>query len=329
VTLTAAQLEQRRSGLGGSEIGAVAGLDPFKGAMDVWLEKTGQAPPSKDSEPASWGRRLEAAIAEEYAEREGVELVPSDTLRHPRESWMVATPDRLVRDPGRRPFRGLECKNRGVAAAKYFGDAESDEVPPAVYAQCAWYMAVTDLPRWDVAVLFGGNTLRIYRLERDRKIEAGLIEKGRRFWHDHVLAGVAPLDGSRAAHGYLARTYRGHDGLMLWCGPETPEGHLAMSFYLADLVAKSTKAQADALKAQIKATIGGHRGLEGPWGRITWSDGARQPDDEDDGGRRYFRPRCDSAWIGAWLARQQQQARAHLALVPMTNDVNDDKEGRP
>ncbi|RPI49081.1 MAG: hypothetical protein EHM49_10505, partial [Deltaproteobacteria bacterium] len=35
----------RRKGIGGTDISAIVGLNPHKTALDVWLEKTGNAEP--------------------------------------------------------------------------------------------------------------------------------------------------------------------------------------------------------------------------------------------------------------------------------------------
>ena len=35
--------EERRHFIGGSDIGAILGLNPYKSPVDVWMEKTGKA----------------------------------------------------------------------------------------------------------------------------------------------------------------------------------------------------------------------------------------------------------------------------------------------
>ena len=72
------------------------------------------------------------------------------------------------------------------------GEAGSDQVPMSYLCQCIWYMALTQLERVDIAVLFGNSELRLYQIERDLALEELVIGKALQFWQDHVLANVPP-----------------------------------------------------------------------------------------------------------------------------------------
>ena len=97
--LTPAQLELRKTGWGGSEIGALLGVDPFSGPLDVYLKKTEPdwvAPPNADMERGTF---LEDGVAEWYAFRTGTKLERIDeTMRHKTRPLVLATPDRLGAD---------------------------------------------------------------------------------------------------------------------------------------------------------------------------------------------------------------------------------------
>ena len=68
-------LEQRTLGLGGSDMGAVLGVSPYKTAYEVWLEKTRRVPlDSKKTAPILRGIHLESVAADVIAERTGLEL---------------------------------------------------------------------------------------------------------------------------------------------------------------------------------------------------------------------------------------------------------------
>ena len=74
--------------------------------------------------------------------------------------------------------------------------------------QCAWYMAVTDVDAWDVAVLFHGNSMELYEVRRDKGLEKALVEAGRQFWNDYVLANTPPpIDASLAWSRYLGARF--------------------------------------------------------------------------------------------------------------------------
>ena len=48
-------LAYRRTGLGGSDAGAIMGVSPYKSAYAVWADKLGALPPTEDSEPMRQG----------------------------------------------------------------------------------------------------------------------------------------------------------------------------------------------------------------------------------------------------------------------------------
>lgn len=212
--LTEEQLRQRRGGIGGSDIPAILGVDPYRSPWNVFAEKLGIAQPKPSSRFTRWGQKLERVIADEYLERhaeEGIEVLTAMTLNHAERTWQLGTPDRLIFRGGAAPVRGLEIKNKGFfQSAKWGDDGDAPEtVPEEVRVQCHWYMDVTGLPRWDVAAFIGGNDYREYVLQEDLELQAMLVEIAERFWRDNVLAKRAPeIDGSEAAWDYLARAHR-------------------------------------------------------------------------------------------------------------------------
>jgi putative phage-type endonuclease len=212
--LTDDQQKERRTGIGGSDIAAVLGCDPYRSPWNVWCEKTGRAPPQEENAFTRWGTRLEHAIADDYQERHPeVAVRPSPTLRHPQRIWHIATPDRLCFEMLEeakwcdRPSYGLEIKNKGFFQRNNWGESGDDAdtaVPDEVLAQCHWSMALTELPQWDVCALIGGNDCRDFTVVRDPEAEGVLIEVAERFWVDCVLRDRPPeYDGSDAAWSYL------------------------------------------------------------------------------------------------------------------------------
>jgi predicted phage-related endonuclease len=53
-------------------------------------------------------------------------------------------------------------------------------------------MAITNLNRVDLAVLFGNSDFRIYEIVRDKELEAIILQKANFFWNEHVLRDVPP-----------------------------------------------------------------------------------------------------------------------------------------
>jgi putative phage-type endonuclease len=199
-------LELRRQGIGGTDISAILGQNPYRTAHDVWLEKMGYTTATDDppSEAAYWGKQIEDILAAEYAKRENVRLlhVPtaSGVIASPTEPWVIGSPDRLV---DATPLVGLELKMAGLHQAGRWGEPGTDQIPDAYLLQVQWYARLTEAVRWDLAVLLG-QEFRIYRVEPHKDLQQALHEIAARFWFDHVVAKVAPeIDHSEGARRLL------------------------------------------------------------------------------------------------------------------------------
>lgn len=204
----AAWLAERRSGIGGSDIAAILGLSPWKTAVDVWLDKTGQRKDDTvgDAEAVRWGTLLEDVVAQEYAGRteRKVQRVKR-LLRHPAHEWAIGNIDRAIvrkRSVVRVCSDGgtllgadglLEIKTASAYKAGEWGrDGDDDAVPLHYQAQCMWYLGITGQTWCDVAALIGGQRLVIRRIHRDDETIAAMLERAHEFWHRHVLGQRAP-----------------------------------------------------------------------------------------------------------------------------------------
>lgn len=182
-------LTERQTGLGGTDGAAILGLSKYSGPYDVWCQKKGFVPPKAETAAMRWGTILESVVAEAYAERTGKKVWnPATLMRHPQHDFIIGTPDRLILDEK----RGLECKTSGQHMADHWGPEGTDEVPAHYLVQCAHYMALTNLPVWDLAVLIGGNDFRIYTIHRDEDFEKQYIAALVEWWQRHIIDGHQP-----------------------------------------------------------------------------------------------------------------------------------------
>ncbi|MGL5225006.1 MAG: YqaJ viral recombinase family protein, partial [Aeromonas sp.] len=194
---------RRRLGIGGSEIGTLLGLNKYQTPFDLWLVKTGRKIPDdlSDNPAIHWGHKLEAVVADEYAERTKQPVTVDEThYRADVAPWLVGNVDRMVGD-----HKVLECKTAGGFAAKKAGfgkgnvygpDGElviaCDEVPDTYLLQCQHYMLVTGRQEADLAVLIDGRDYRIYSIPRNEAVIAEIVAAATEFWFDRVLADVPP-----------------------------------------------------------------------------------------------------------------------------------------
>lgn len=196
-------LQARTQGIGGSDVSAIAGLNKWKSAVQVFLEKT-QAIEKEDiqSEAAYFGNVLEEVVAKEFVKRTDLKVQRRNAiLQHPEYPWMLANVDRLI--VGEKV--GLECKTASEYLKKEW---EDEEVPAAYLLQCQHYMAVTGYEAWWIAVLIGGNKFVHKKIERDEELIQYLINIEKDFWLNNVEKNEPPMfDGSDASTELLKHLY--------------------------------------------------------------------------------------------------------------------------
>ena len=205
-------LKSRQSGLGGSDIATLFGINPYSTKLELYLQKRGEIEPTADTRLTRTGRAMEHVIAVMVAEREGAKLRKINrTLRHPKHDFLIAHIDRDY--VGVR--KGLEIKNVSPRMAYLWGkDGTPDAVAEHYLPQPHHYMLVLDYPLFDVAAYFGGDDLRVYPMERDPEMDELIIDAAHDFWHNHVLAGVPPEPDfeHKSTLPMLRRMYPGTNG---------------------------------------------------------------------------------------------------------------------
>jgi putative phage-type endonuclease len=194
-------LRLRRNGIGGSDAAAIMGLSPWRTAMDVWLEKTGEfTRDDEDNEKMYWGTVLEDVVAREFMTRTGLKVRRRNAiLQHRKHHFMIANVDRLiVGEPA-----GLECKTTGL----YNTDDWRIGIPEYYYPQVQHYMAVTGYPVWYVAVLIGGQEYKHYEVPRDDGFIRELVAAESDFWRRVTEKVPPPIDGTKASTELIQRLY--------------------------------------------------------------------------------------------------------------------------
>jgi putative phage-type endonuclease len=255
---------KRPWGIGGSDIGAIVGLSPYRSAVDVWAEKVRGAS-STDSAAIHlrFGQHLEPFVAQEYERVTGHQTheLPK-TLRHKTYAHLFAHVDRLVSVKGAPVLdkRGsvctttlLECKTASAFSSDQWGQAWTDEVPAAYLAQCLWYTTITGCEEANLAVLLGNSDFRIYRVCHDEELGQSLIDAALSFWDRHVLTGVPPEASTRSE---VVRLYpKEVSGSAVEACAQTLSQLKKLS--RIQRLTKSLEARADLIKDQLAVSMGG------------------------------------------------------------------------
>jgi len=277
--LTAEQKEQRKHGIGASEVAAILGLDENRPPLDVYCEKKGIIPPFEGNNLTEIGLELEEFAARKYAEKSGLLDAEEVALLNPRKTyaidWKMATPDRLVVTSGDEIVRGLEAKTISVYQEKFWGKDGSQEIPEKFYCQIVWQMHVLDVDKWDVVVVFRNSAeIRVYHFIRNRETEEKLIERITDFKENilpidnFVEAAKILVDWTEASKRTLARMFPAERTPLITADDEASE--LAVKLSEKKEILEAAGDDAREYENKLKAIIGEAAGLEGPWGRITW-----------------------------------------------------------
>lgn len=196
-------LEDRRKGIGGSDVATILGLNKYKSVYQLWLEKTDQIEvTSAQSEAAYWGNTLEEVVAEEFSKRTGKKVRRRNKVfEHSKYPFLRANIDRDI--VGENAV--LECKTANQYLANEW---DEDEIPIQYICQVQHYMNVLNLDYVYFAVLIGGQKFVWKKMERDQELIDMITEKLVEFWTENVEKGIEPaIDGLKATSEFLTQRY--------------------------------------------------------------------------------------------------------------------------
>lgn len=199
-------LQQRRKGIGGSDAGALCGVNPYASPVTVYLDKIGQLEEKEDTMQMRVGRKLEKDVADFFMEETGKKVRRANSMfYHEEYPFMLANVDRLIVGEN----AGLECKTTSSYGKDQWKDGK---IPESYEIQCHHYMAVTGADRWYIACLIGNSDFVWRAIDRDEELIQSLIRIESDFWNQYVLAGVTPPpDGSEASDRIIRERYPDSD----------------------------------------------------------------------------------------------------------------------
>lgn len=187
-------LSNRKNGIGGSEVSAIIGQNPYMNNVELWELKTGRKTPEDISERSyvKYGTNAEEHLRElfkldfpEYS----VEYIENNSFQNSKYPWALASLDGWLTDENGR--KGVwECKTTNILhpAQKAKWDKQ---IPNNYYCQVLFYMAVIEadfalLKAQMKTVIDGVPYLQTqhYKIEREEVQDDidFLMKKGAEFW---------------------------------------------------------------------------------------------------------------------------------------------------
>lgn len=182
---------KRGMGIGGSEVGALLGVDQYATPYSIWERKTGRADAFEGNDYTKAGHLMEPVIVQWFTEQTGLKCHEVGHLVSPTCSWRRVTPDRLVGDDGL-----MDAKNSRF-------EISPDEIREGRnmkwYFQIIWGIGIwnelhPEAPRNKgyIVWLGAGYQFQYLKFDYDQEVYEMMTEVVDRFWHDHVLADKAP-----------------------------------------------------------------------------------------------------------------------------------------
>jgi putative phage-type endonuclease len=178
-------LEERRKGIGGSDVAAIMGFSPWKTPHRVYQEKRKEVEDWQGNEATDWGKRMEPAIRQWYSDQTGrCVRIPENIIYNAKYPYMFASLDGFTDDQ-----RGVEIKT--ARSSKGWGEPGTNMIPDYYMLQVQHYMAVTGFEVFDVPVSIGGGSPELYEVPTDKELQEMIIEAEAAFWQ-RVVDGNPP-----------------------------------------------------------------------------------------------------------------------------------------
>jgi len=169
-------LEERRKLIGGSDVAAIMGMNPWKTAYRVYQEKRKEVEDWQGNEATDWGKRLEPALRQWYSDVSGRPVrLPDKIIVSGKYPFMGASLDGYTDDG-----RIVEIKT--ARNGRGWGNPGTNEIPDCYVLQVQHYMIVTGFEVTDIPVSIAGGPPELYEVPADRELQEMIIEVCANFW---------------------------------------------------------------------------------------------------------------------------------------------------
>ncbi len=261
-------LSLRKNYIGGSDAGAVLGLNPYKSAYSLWAEKTGKVAEFEGNLITEVGSYLEDFVAKLFERETGKKVRRKNRMMVNDEyPFACADVDRMV--VGEDALLEIKTTNSLPAMRKF----KNGEYPEQWYCQMTHYLAVTGLKKAYLAVLVNCREYKQFELDRDEEEIAALMEAERDFW-EHVQNDTAPLvDGSDSTSDTISTLFpeSNTDIVNLFAYDSSLQQYMALTAQIKEL-----EAIKDEVCNKVKAFLGDAGKGESDKYKVSWTSAERK-----------------------------------------------------
>lgn len=241
-------LTLRKKSIGGSDAGAIMGMNQYVSAITLYADKMGLSKEKETNEAMRLGNDLEEYVAQRFCEQTGKKVRRDNFMwQHDDYDFITANVDREVVGEN----AGLECKTMSSFASY---DLEGGEVPAHYFCQCQHYMMVKGYDKMYLAIMVFQKGVYVLEVERNDEFIAEMLQAEVTFWTENIEKEQMPApDGSEDSIETVKMLFPENltGEVQLHRGDERIKKYRE----LGDLI-KNLEAQQDALKAELCYELG-------------------------------------------------------------------------
>ena len=258
---------RKKMGIGGSDAGAVLGMNPYKSAYTLWAEKTGRLPEFEGNLITEVGSYLEEFVARLFVNETGKKVRRENKmLVNTDYDFAFGDVDRVL--IGENAVLEIKTTNSPPAMRKF----KNGEYPEQWYCQAVHYMAVGGYEKAYIAVLINCREFKIFTIERDEAEIEALMNQEKAFW-ELVKTQTPPMaDGSESTRDTLTTIYPDSNGnsVSLMAYEEDLKQYMTFSSLMDDC-----KNKKEEVANRIKSYMGEAALGECNKYKVTWSSSTR------------------------------------------------------
>jgi putative phage-type endonuclease len=269
MAITEIQRRNRKNHIGSSDVSAILGMDPFRNAYEVWLDKTGKLDDNqKKGRALSLGTFLEEAIILMSEERLG--KITRNQYRTVKDfPVLAASTDGIVKSTG----EPVEAKSTNITyrapESDQWGEEGTDQVPERIIIQCTVQMMATESQICHNPVIIGGRGFVMFQIPFDKDLAEMILERVSHFWK-HNVQGDNPPENCVPSIDIIRRVQREPQSV-------SPLADDLVERWIAARDAKlQTEKQAELLSAEVLATIGTAEAGKYSGGLVTFYEQTRK-----------------------------------------------------
>ena len=265
-------LALRQNFIGGSDAGAVIGMNQYKSAYALWAEKTGKIPGFEGNLTTEVGAYLEDFVAGLFERETGKKVRRKNRMMVNEEyPFACADVDRVV--VGENAIVEIKTTNSFPAMRKF----KNGEYPESWYCQMTHYLAVGGYDKAYLAVLIECRDFQIFELNRDEAEIKALMAAEAEFWAHVGNNTPPPVDGSPATSEALSAVYPDStgDSVSLMAYEAELQQYMALSKQIKEL-----ETLKDEVANRVKLFMGDSGKGESAGYKVSWTSSSRSSFDQ-------------------------------------------------